>query len=371
MKTLQQLSIIGGILGLGLVGCSKPQAETAQPPIVRTFEIAPARKTISAYTGVIHARTESDLAFRVGGKIVARLVNAGERVTRGQPLLRIDPTDFELALSSAKSAVDAARAHRIAAAAREKRVRKLLAQRVTSAESYDDAKAEADSASAQLAAAEARAEQAANQLQYTVLEADADGVLLETLAEPGQVVAPGQPVIRLAHDGPREAVIDLPEGLQQQAPHCVATATLYQDPAIVFPAKLRELSALADPVTRTFKARFVLSGVGETASLGTTVTVRLADSGSGEQQRVEVPLGSLTDHRTGPSVWVIDSKTSTVALRSVTIAHLGEETAEVSSGLQPGEQIVSLGAHLLKAGQSVRTGESIKPATQAAVWRGQ
>jgi multidrug efflux pump subunit AcrA (membrane-fusion protein) len=136
MKTLQQLSIIAGILGLGLAGCSKRQAETAQPPIVRTFEIAQARKTISAYTGVIHARTESDLAFRVGGKIVARLVNAGERVTRGQPLLRIDPTDFELALSSAKSAVDAARAHRIAAAAREERMRKLLAQRVTSAESY-------------------------------------------------------------------------------------------------------------------------------------------------------------------------------------------------------------------------------------------
>jgi len=177
---------------------------------------------------------------------------------------------------------------------------------------------------------------------------------MEIPADVGQVVGPGNVVVRLALDGPREAVVDFPEGEAQLA-RSKATASLYADPGQRFPAKLRELSAMADPLTRTYQARYRLGGFGANAPLGATVTVHLdGENTNGAVQLYEIPIGALYDGGTGTSVWVINPYTSTLSRRPVEVAKLGSETALVRKGLKPGERIVALGAHLVKEGERVK-----------------
>ena len=134
-----------------------------------------------------------------------------------------------------------------------------------------------------------------------------------------------------------------------------ATASLYADSGRTFPAKLRELSAMADSLTRTYQARYSLSGVGTGAPLGATVTVHLdGASAQGTVPQYEIPVGALYDGGAGPSVWVLDPDTSTLSSRPVAVAKLGSETALVSKGLKPGERILALGAHLVKEGERVK-----------------
>lgn len=339
---------------LALAACSP--AETAvppEPPLVQTVAVAPAAAGIARYTGVIRARTESNLGFRVGGKIYERLVDPGDHVRLGQPLMRLDRTDFTLALNAARASVEAARAQMIKAKADDERSRKLVGDGWTSKQTYDQNKAAADAAVAQFANAEAQASQVANQAGYSELQADADGVVMEVPTEPGQVVAAGQTVVKLARDGAREAEVFLPEGSRQLAKGS-ASATLYAEGETTYPAKLRELSATADPATRTYRARYILSGGGETAPLGATVTLRLKPLDAQRTASVDVPLGALFDIGRGSAVWKFDADTKTVTAQAVSVARLSEESAQVVSGLNPGDRIVSLGAHLLKAGQTVR-----------------
>lgn len=350
-----------GIGGLALSACSP--AETAvvpDPPLVQTVEAAPGTAAVARFTGVVRARTESNLGFRVGGKIFERLVDPGDHVRFGQPLMRLDRTDFTLALNAARASVEAARAQMIKAKADEERSRKLVGDGWTSKQTYDQNKAAADAAIAQFANAEAQASQIANQAGYSELQADADGVVMEVPSEPGQVVAAGQTVVRLARDGAREAEVFLPEGNRHLATG-TASATLYAEGEKTYPARLRELSATADPATRTYRARFILSGGGETAPLGATVTLRLKPAQA--TAPVSVPLGALFDQGGGPAVWRYDAQTQTVAAQPVAVARLSEESAEVASGLNPGDRIVALGAHLLKAGQKVRLAGT--PVTEA------
>ena len=343
-----------GLAGLALAGCSP--AETAvnpEPPLVQTVEVAPRTGGVARYTGVVRARTESNLGFRVGGKIFERLVDPGQHVRRGQALMRLDRTDFTLALNAARSSVEAARAQMVKARADEERSRKLVGEGWTSRQTYDQNKAAADAASAQFAAAEAQASQIENQAGYSELQADADGVVMEVPGEPGQVVAAGQTVVRLARDGAREAEVFLPEASRRLATGA-ASATLYAEGETTYPARLRELSATADPATRTYRARYILAGGGEDAPLGATVTLRLKADETGRSAAVEVPLAALFDSGKGSAVWRFDAATRTVTAQPVVIARLSEESAEIASGLNPGERIVALGAHLLKAGQEVR-----------------
>lgn len=343
-----------GLAGLALAGCSP--AETAvppEPPLVQTVEVVPGTGGVSRYTGVVRARTESNLGFRVGGKIFERLVDPGDRVKRGQPLMRLDRTDFTLAFTAARASVEAARAQMIRTKADEERSRKLVGDGWTSKQTYDQNKAAADAAIAQFVNAEAQASQISNQAGYSELQADADGVVMEVPAEPGQVVAAGQTVVKLARDGSREAEVFLPEASRRLAKGA-ASATLYAEGEATYPARLRELSATADPATRTYRARYILSGGGEDAPLGATVTLRLKATETGRAAAVEVPLAALFDAGSGSAVWRIDTATGTVTAQPVAIARLYEESAEVASGLSAGDRIVSLGAHLLKAGQTVR-----------------
>jgi RND family efflux transporter MFP subunit len=267
--------------------------------------------------------------------------------------MRIDATDYALAVSAQTELVEAARARAVQTAADERRYRSLVAAGAVSALAYDQTKAAADSAQAQLAAAEAQARVSRNAAGYAVLTADADGVVVETLAEPGQVVAAGQPVVRLAHAGPREATVTLPETVRP-ALGSVAEAYAF-DGDQAGHARLRQLSDAADPRTRTYEAKYVLSGAAAQAPLGSTMVVSLpVQGGDGAQRGVEAPIGALYDAGKGPGVWVVAPGAATVQWRPVRVAALSAETATISSGLNGGERFVALGAQMLHQGQRVR-----------------
>lgn len=338
-------------LPLSLAACHKAEADPrTQPPLVRVMTPADEAGTTHEYTGVIAARVQSDLGFRVGGKVVERLVDAGQVVRRGQPLMRIDQTDLALATNASQATVEAARARAVQTAADERRLRDLVSAGAVSASTYDQAKAAADSARAQLTAAEAQARVSRNAANYSVLVADADGTVVETLAEPGQVVAAGQIVVRLARSGAREAVVQLPETVRPSIGSS-ARARTYNGTA--GPARLRQLSDAADPATRTFEARYVLEGAPARAPLGSTVTIALSQPGAAAT--TVVPLGAIHDSGKGPGVWVVMAGSpATISWRPVRISAVGEETATIASGLNAGERFVAMGAHMMHQGQAVR-----------------
>jgi RND family efflux transporter MFP subunit len=319
-------------------------------PLVQIAVAKPAGASERAFTGIISARIQSNLGFRVPGKVVGRLVDVGQEVYAGQPLMRLDPKDFELALTAKENAVAAARALAAQARADEARYRQLTADGWVSRQRYDQAKAAADNAEAQLTAAEAQADVARNEAGYSRLLADADGTVVETLAEPGQVVAAGQTVVKLAHAGAREATVNLPETVRP-AIGSPALARVYGSASVPSPAHLRQLSDAADPSTRTYEARYVLDGDASRAPLGATVTISVATDGTTEA--AEVPLGALYDDGKSSGVWVVDPHSSSVLLRAVQVRRLAKEIAVVS-GVEPGERVVALGAHLLHQGERVR-----------------
>jgi RND family efflux transporter MFP subunit len=326
-----------------------------EPPIVRLVKAAPVTGAERSFTGIIGAKVESNLGFRVSGKIVERLVDVGQQVKAGQPLMRIDDTDLRLALTAKRNAVAAARAIVVQAEPDERRYASLLKDGWVPRQRYEQAKAALDTAEAQLTAAEAEAGVAENEATYSVLTADVDGTVVETLGEPGQVVSAGQPVVRIAQAGAREAVVALPETIRP-AIGTVAEASVYGGDGRRYTAHLRQLSDSADGQTRTYEARYVLDGEAAAAPLGATVTIRLASQAS--ERQVEVPLGAVLDDGEKTGVWVLDRTTSTVKFRPVKLVRMSSETAVVS-GLNASEPIVSLGAHLLREGARVRTASEI------------
>lgn len=336
-----------------------------EAPLVRTAIVQDASASSRAFTGTVAARVQSDLGFRVAGKILERLVDTGQAVKRGQVLMRIDPVDLELAAHAQQEAVTAARARAQQTAQDEARYRELRGTGAISASAYDQIKAAADSAKAQLNAALAQAEVARNAKSYAALVADADGVIMDTLVEPGQVVSAGQIVVRLAHAGDREAIVQLPETLRP-AIGSMGQGRLFGKDGVSSPARLRQLSDAADPLTRTFEARYVLEGELVTAPLGATVTVRIADGPPATQNEMQVPIGALFDAGRGPGVWVVSGAPTKVNWRPVTVQHLDNDSARVAGPVKQGEMIVSLGAHMLRDGELVRVAGQTQASTQGA-----
>jgi RND family efflux transporter MFP subunit len=337
-----------------LSGCRHPMSSDprTEPPLVRTAVVqSKASSRTRSFTGTVAARVQSDLSFRVSGKVLARLVSSGQQVRRGQPLMRLDDVDLRLASNAQQEAVVAAAARARQATDDETRDRNLAADGAVTVAAYERVKASAEAARAQLKAAEAQARAAQNASGYALLVADADGVIVETLAEPGQVVAAGQIVARLAQHGPREAVIQLPETLRP-ALGSPAQAALYGRAGVVVPTRLRELSSAADPLTRTFQAKYVLEGPLADAPLGTTVTVVVPEDGAPRDLRV--PIGALFDSGTGPGVWTVMDPPTRVTWRPIKAHRIDDETVSVSEGLKQGDRVVSLGAHVLHEGQEVR-----------------
>src|SRR4051812_38864632 len=331
---LLSAAALAATIGLGSAGLLvlRPQAAISSeegtiaetdprlgPQLVQIAVAKPASAAERAFTGVISARVQSNLGFRVPGKVIERFVDAGQDVRAGQPLLRLDQKDLDLTLTAKENAVAAARALAAQAIADEARYRQLTAAGWVARQRYDQAKAAFDSAIAQLAAAEAQASVARNEAGYSLLLADADGTVVETLAEPGQVVAAGQTVVKLAHSGPREATVNLSETLRP-AIGSPAQARMYGGTATPSPARLRQLSDAADPASRTYKARYVLDGEPSRAPLGATVTLSVVINGVSEAS--EVPLGALHDDGTSSGVWIFDHHSSSVSFRAVQVRRL-------------------------------------------------
>ncbi|TWB45955.1 efflux RND transporter periplasmic adaptor subunit [Nitrospirillum pindoramense] len=370
------------LAGTSLSACDKPAPDPRTADrLVRVATAQPAARDERAFVGVITAKVQSGLGFRVAGKVTQRLVDPGQTVKAGQPLMRMDNTDYLHAITTQQGQVAMAKATLTQARADEVRYRALVGNGAVSPSAYDQKKAAADSAQAQLDAAQAQLRVAQDDSAYTTLVADADGTVMDTAAEPGQVVTAGQIVVRLAHAGPREASVNLPETMRP-AVGSTASATLYGGTTRVT-ATLRQLSDAADVQTRTYEARYVLDGSAAQAPLGATVTVRLAQ-GRDDTPPVSIPLGALVDEGKGPGVWVltpaaggdpvsgaplsggpISDNRATIAFRPVTVGQLGAEDAILLGGVAAGERVVALGGHFLHEGERVRIAQAVAVAKES------
>jgi RND family efflux transporter MFP subunit len=354
-----------GLLPFVLVACIDAASSAdprMQPPLVRTEAVTASASSARSFTGIVAARVQSDLGFRVPGKVLERLIDTGQPVRRGQALMRIDPRDLGLALRAHEEAVAAANARVRQTSQEESRYRELVARGAVSKSAYDKVRMDAESARADLNAAQAQADVARNQTSYAVLFADADGVVVEALAEPGQVVAAGQLVVRVAHAGPREAIVELPETLRP-AIGSTGRATLYGS-GLTGSAQLRQLSDAANRQTRTFEARYVLADPLADAPLGSTISIQLANVEP--HPALQVPIGAIFDAGNGAGVWLVEGETPRVTWRAVQIVRLGDEAALVVGNVKAGDRVVALGAHLLHEGEQVRpAGEVANPPRSA------
>jgi RND family efflux transporter MFP subunit len=303
------------------------------------------------FVGVVRARHETDLGFRVAGKIIERSVNVGDAVHAGDVVARLDPKDLELQLESARAELAAATSNLADASAEEARYANLKIRGAVAIADYDHKKAAKDEAIGRLERARRALDLAANQLAYAELKTDVDGVITATLAEPGQVVALGQPVARLAHHGEMEALVALPETWLGEAKQSKASVSLWSDPGKSFAAHLRELSPQADAATRTYAARFTIEHPDETVALGMTATVKLSRPSA--ERVAALPLSAILNRGTGPAVYLVDAS-GALELKPVSVSSFTENSALVTSGLADGDRIVTLGVQKLVAGEQVR-----------------
>jgi RND family efflux transporter MFP subunit len=365
MLRLRDVSFVTviGLLPFVLAACNHATSADprTQPPLVRIETVETSFQSERSFTGIVAARVQSDLGFRVPGKVQERLVDAGQSVKRGQALMRIDSKDLRLTVRAHDEAVVAAKARARQTSEDESRYRDLVATGAVSVSAYDKVKAVAETARAELNAAEAQANVARNETSYAALFADADGVVVETLAEPGQVVVAGQVVVRVAHAGHREAIIELPETLRPVI-GSTGRATLYGS-GVTGSAELRQLSDAANPQTRTFEARYVLEESLAHTPLGSTISIQISDDRS--VSALQVPIGAIFDSGAGPGVWLVEGEAPRVMWRAVQIVSLSDESASVVGNFKAGDRVVALGAHLLHEGESVRLG-SEAAATVAA-----
>lgn len=303
------------------------------------------------FVGVVHARYEPDLSFRVAGKMTERIVNVGDSVHAGDVIARLDPKDFELQVASAEADISAATSNSFQTVSDEQRFVSLKARGFATVADYERKKVAKDEADGRLERARRALDFARNQLAYTQLRANADGVITATLAEPGQVVAIGQAVARVAQYGEMEAVVALPETWLGEARTSQASVRLWSDPKRRFTARLRELSPQADTMTRTYAARFTIQNADETVALGMTATVTLSHGGASAVAKL--PLAAILNRGTGPSVYVV-GKADVLELRPVTVASFTADAALLTAGVEAGERVVTLGVQTLAAGQKIR-----------------
>jgi RND family efflux transporter MFP subunit len=354
--------LLAGVLLAGmavaLAGCNDSVAQKVEPNrpvLVATVHYEPETPERS-FVGTIRPRIESDLGFRVAGKVSKRLVDVGQRVDVGQPLAMLDEVDLKLQAEQAEAEQRAATGVLAQAAAAETRAKELRAKGWTTDAQLDSAKAAADEARARLNRAERSVELTKNALSYATLEADARGVVTATLIEPGQVVAAGQAAIRVARLAEREAVVAIPETLVERAKSGTATVTLWSDPNKKYAARLREISPSADPVTRTYLAKFSLPGVGDNVELGMTTTLTLADAAA--QRVARLPLSALFDQGGAPSFYVVDDK-GEVTLQPVRVKAYESNDVVITGGVAEGAKVVALGVQKIDPSEKVRVVSSL------------
>jgi RND family efflux transporter MFP subunit len=337
-----------------LVSC-KPDTK------VEATEIRPVRTVIAAkgeagetvvLTGHVQAEDEPALAFRIAGRMIERPVNVGDRVEAGQVLAKLDPENELNALRSAESALAAAQGQLTYARGDFERQRQLLANGHTPRARFDQSQNALQNAQSQVDDAEARLRIARDRVSWTILEADAPGTVTARGAEPGEVVQAGQMIVRLARQGGRDAVFDVPAQLLRSAPSdSEITVRLTDDPSVTATGRVREVAPQADPVTRTFEVKVGLSDPPEAMRLGATVTgsVKLES-----EPVIAIPSTALTELNRQPAVWIVDPKNLTVSMRNVELLRHDPWTVVIAQGLDTGDIVVTAGIQALHPGQKVR-----------------
>ena len=352
-------SLIACGLSLALVACTRQEPAAEPVRAVRTMTVvANGAGGGHEFAAEVRARTESRLGFRVGGKRVSRSAEVGQRVKAGQALAQLDAADLKLGQEAAQAAVRAAETSYALAAAELERYRELRKQGFISSLELDRRESGLQTQQALLEQVRAQAGVQVNQAAYAALLAPAAGVVTATEAEPGAVLAAGAPVVRLAHDGPRDVVFAVPEdGVAGMRSLLDKAAALRVRPWVgteLLPATVREVAAAADPATRTFQVK---ADIGEAPlQLGQTVTVLV------ELPRrdgvTKLPLTAVTRLQGSSAVWLLDRQTMTVRVQPIVVAGAEGNAVVVSSGLSPGQIVVTAGVHALTPGQKVKLYEA-------------
>ena len=349
---------------LALAACSRQEAPPEPVRAVKLQTVGAAPLVAKAeFAGDIRARTEAQLGFRVAGKVLSRNVELGQTVKPGQLLAQLDGADYALAAQGAQAQVQAATTQRDLAAANYHRFKELRDKNFISAAEMERHAASLKSAQAQLDQAKANAAAQGNQTAYTRLVADVAGVVTAVNVEPGQVVAAGAPVLRIAKDGARDAVFAVPEDrIAQTKPGQPVQIKVWPDEELLT-AHIREVAASADAATRTYQVKATLDAADpeRLPKLGATVTVipqgQPADAGQAAQA-IKLPLTALWEKAGQSQVWVFDAASSSVQPQAVGVARIDGNEAVIQSGLKAGQQVVIAGVHVLSAGQKVTVFQS-------------
>jgi len=345
-------------LAIMLAGCNDTVVEKAAPsrPVLVATVHYEAESPERSFVGTIKPRIETDMGFRVPGKVAKRLVEVGQTVELGQPLATLDEIDLKLQAEQAEAELRAATGVLAQAAAAETRARDLRAKGWATDAQMDQARAAADEARARLNRAQRSVELTNNSLSYATLLADTRGVVTATLIDAGQVVAAGQTAVRVARFAEKEAVVAIPETLLGRAKEGNATVTLWSEPDRKYAAKLREVAPSADPATRTYLAKFSLPDAGDKVSLGMTATLTLADPAT--QRVARLPLSALFSEGGDPSFYVVDEK-GDVALKPVAVKSYESNDVVIAGGVDEGAKVVALGVQKLDPAQKVRVVSSL------------
>lgn len=339
-------------------GASEPQMESEPSKdgrlLVRGYTVRESLSdegTRTAFTGTLQPRYLSQVGFRVSGKISERLVELGDKVVAGQVLFKLDSIDADLQLRVAESDFVSAESLYKQTRAEEARMTDLLQSKSISRSEYDATVAARDVAQARLNAAERRLSLARNQRQYCELVADSAGMITSITAEAGQVVNVGQPVLQMMQGDELEVAVSIPESLVANAKKLDASVSFWSLRGPMVKAQLRELSPIADPVSRTYDARFRLVESIPEVSIGMTATVHLSNAAS---NGMLIPLTSIANRGEKPAVWRVKSETGAVELVDVEVIQYRSDSAVVRSSLMPGDVIVSAGVQRVDASTLVR-----------------
>ncbi|QDF95969.1 efflux transporter periplasmic adaptor subunit [Azoarcus sp. DD4] len=357
---MKRKSAMAVLVTLSLTACSPPAPPQAVLPtvLVRSVGKAGGAAAMQVYTGEVRARFESDLGFRIGGKLVERRVDVGAVVRRGQVLARLDPQDAELAAAAAVAQVAAAEADVALARAELERAQGLRARNFISASALDTRSSAHDAAAARLRQARAQAATARNQAGYAELVADSDGVVTGQAAEVGQVVAVGQAVFRLARPGEREVLIHAPENrVRQLVPGVKAVVRLWSVPDQAYPGVVREVTPMADAATRTFAVRVSVPAADAALQLGATATAAFATDSA---DTVVLPGAALSRDAGRDVVWLVDGD-GIVRPQAVDVIAYREDGAVLRANLPDAARVVVAGVHKLVAGEKVRSVEEGAP----------
>ncbi|MER8630190.1 efflux RND transporter periplasmic adaptor subunit [Mesorhizobium opportunistum] len=339
---------------LGLAGCSQEKAEVKdiiRP--VKVVEIAQAHDTrMLSYSGSVRARTESALAFRINGKITERLVDIGQHVVPGDVLARIDPSDYDLSVKSAQAALDAAERQVETVDLARKRAQQLFTKNFAPKSQLEQATLTYDQAVATRDSARSTLDQAKNQVGYTDLKADREGIVTSVNADVGQVVGSGTPVVTVAVDGEKEVLIAVPEmEIAEFKPGKPVQAGFWSDNTLALEGKVREVAGSADPQSRTFAVRVSLPN-DPRVLLGMTANIEA--SAANEKQLVSIPLSALAQKDSQSIVWTVDRGADTVHARSIKVAEFAADGVRVAEGLKPGDVVVAAGTQFMTENLKVK-----------------